>query len=68
MIETLRYEVMNVYSLSVCREVKNGLYRKVLQSISHSQKKKGTMSQSPQDEGIGETLRYSRNTLSKALF
>jgi hypothetical protein len=38
MIETLRYGVMNMYSLSVCREVKNGLYRKVLQSISHSLK------------------------------
>jgi len=38
MIETLRYGVMNVYSLSVCREVKSGLYRKVLQSISHSLK------------------------------
>ena len=38
MTETLRYGVMNMYSLYVCREVKNSLYRKVLQSISHSLK------------------------------
>ena len=38
MIETLRYGVMNMYSLFVCREVKNSLYRKVFQSISHSLK------------------------------